>query len=73
MDSSPPADQSEPPVLMLLLQCVLRWLMPARVGMEPPAVRIPIAPAAVEPTASQHPHGLAPIHAPPPPWSLASS
>jgi hypothetical protein len=61
-----------PPVLTLLVQLVLRWLMPAGTGMEPPAVRIPSAPAAIEQMTSQHPIGLAPIHAPPLPWPALS-
>jgi hypothetical protein len=56
---------------MLLVQLVLRWLMPASTGIEPPAMRITIAPVAVGKTASQHPIGLAPIHAPPP-WPALS-
>jgi hypothetical protein len=49
---------------MLLVRFVLRWLMPAPTGMEPPAARIRMAPAAVETTAVQHTSGLVLIHAP---------
>jgi hypothetical protein len=56
---------------MLLIQLILRWLMPASPGIESPQVRATPAPIAMKNMASRHPIGLAPIHAPPPRLALS--
>ena len=65
-DENLPADRSESPVLMLLIQMVLDWLKPVApaIGLALERVPTPAFPA-VSQTVRQHHIGLAPIHAPP--------
>lgn len=65
-DEHLPADRSEPPVLMLLIQTVLNWLKPVAPAIGFALERVPThAFPAVSQTVRQHHIGLAPIHAPP--------